>query len=443
MKGSLTEGPIPRQLMGLGGPMVVGVLAIMLLNAIDTWFVAQLGATELAAISFTFPVVSLIGSLMLGLGTGATSVLSRAIGAGEHERVRRLTTDALGLAMAIVALVSALGLATIDPVFSAMGATEETLPLIHDYMGVWYLGVTVLVVPMVGNSAIRASGDTRTPAAIMMFAALINGLVDPLLIFGLGPFPAMGVKGAAIATVFARGVSMLCVMGVLTLRERMLTAERPQLGFMLASWRDILRVGLPAAGTNIIGPVSIMIITRVVADYGPEAVAAFGAGGRVHMLAMVVPIALSIGLAPFMGQNWGAGRRDRVAAAQTLAERLSLLWGVVAWALLAAFAAPIAAAFAEAPGVVEPLTQLLRVVPLGIGGLAMSFMVSATLNAIDRPFSAAALTATRALVLVLPLCLIGSALYGLMGVFVGVVAADLIGAGLARWMSRGLRRPTA
>ena len=166
--------------------MLIGIAAIVLFNVVDTFWVGQLGAAELAAMSFTFPVVMVVFSVSMGIGIGATAVIARALGHGDEDQVRRLTTDALLLANVAVTAVAIGGLLTMDPLFRALGADEATLVLIRQYMVPWYLGVGFLVIPMVGNSAIRATGDTKTPSYVMLVTGLVNAVLDPFLIFGWG-----------------------------------------------------------------------------------------------------------------------------------------------------------------------------------------------------------------------------------------------------------------
>ncbi len=196
-------------LIALTVPMIWGVLAIMSFNLVDTWFVAQLGADRLAAMSFTFPVVMVLVSLGIGLMAGTSSVLARVIGEGDHSRVRRLTTDALVLAFVLSALFTVLGLLTIDPLFRRLGVTEALLPLVREYMTIWYAGFFCFLVPMVGLGAIRATGDAKFQSRTMMAAALVNLVLDPLLIFGLLGFPRLELAGAALATVLSRGLTLL------------------------------------------------------------------------------------------------------------------------------------------------------------------------------------------------------------------------------------------
>ena len=166
-KPKLVEGPVGKTLISLAIPMAFGIAAIVLFNIVDTFYVGRLGAKPLAAMGFTFPVTFIVMSIAMGLSVGASSTISRAIGEGYQEKVQRLTTDGLGLAVLIVTFFALIGLTTLKTIFSLMGADEETLKLISDYMVPWFLGVGLLVIPMVGNGAIRATGDTKTPALIM------------------------------------------------------------------------------------------------------------------------------------------------------------------------------------------------------------------------------------------------------------------------------------
>ncbi len=435
----LTEGAIGPTLVGLAGPMLIGIFSIAAFNVVDTWFVSLLGGTELAAISFTFPVVMFVGSVAMGLGIGASSVVSRAIGAGRIDDVRRYTTDALMLSLAIVIVLAVVGALTIDPLFRAMGATDATLPHIRAYMRVWYLGMVFLVVPMVGNSAIRATGDTRTPAVIMVAAGLVNAALDPILIFGFGPIPALGLGGAAWATVVARALALVLSMRILHGRERMIdwSLVGPRRG--MRSWRAILAVGAPAAATNVVVPLSFGVVTGMVARHGEAAVGALGAGSRVEFLATMVVMAVGAGLGPFAGQNWGAGRRDRLGRALTLAGRFSLGWGLLTWVGFVLAGTLIARSFSADPATIDLIVVYLWLLPLSHGLLGVHMVSSATFNAINRPLTAAALSLLKAPVLVLVLAWIGNQLFGIAGIFAGMALSNVIVGLLAYLWTRRLR----
>lgn len=437
----LTQGSVPKGLLRLAGPMTVGILAILMMNTVDTLFVGQLGGPELAAMSFTFPVVALIGAVSLGLGVGATSLIANAIGAGDSERVRRLTTDALLLGLVVVGVLATAGLLTIDPLFRLLGASDANLPRIREYMSIWYFGTLFLVVPMISNAALRATGDARTPMMVMIAAALVNAAVDPLLIFGLGPFPRMELAGAAIATVFARAMTLVVSLWFVVRRERMLDLRPPRLRALLASWRSLLAIGLPAAATNVTVPVTAGILTRLVATYGDAAVAGFGVGTRVEMLAAIPAMALGSSVGPFVGQNWGAGRRDRVAQALRFVGTIAFVMGWIAVAILWPLSGAIAQLFNDEAAIVATASLYLSVVPLGYAFQNLVRTATSAYNAVGRPLVAAGLTALGTPVLVVPFAWGGSAIAGLEGLFAGLALVMAV-TGTVSWrVLRPLRTP--
>lgn len=437
MKLKLTEGSVRGQLLKLTLPMIWGVFAVIAFSLVDTYFVAQVGTNELAAMSFTFPVVMVLGSLAMGLGTGASSVIARAMGQGDRLRVQRLTTDSLVLSFLIVGLAAVLGLTTIDPLFSALGAGPDVLPLVRDYMGIWYLGMIFLVVPLVGNSAIRASGNTVVPSLIMTFAAVINIVLDSLLIFGWGDVPALGIEGAALATVISRATTLVASLAFLHYRERLLLFTLPSLKELWQCWKNILFVGLPAASTNLIAPISVGLLTSLIARYGPEAVASFGIASRVEALALIVPIALSASLGPFVGQNWGAKQVGRVDRAVRLSFSFCLAWGALVAIVVGAAAPGIVSWFDNAPAVVEGATAYLTIVPLSYGALGVVLIISSTCNALGKPLPSLAMTLSRVLFLYLPLAYLGSWLFGVQGIFGAACLSNVaVGLGAFFWHSR-------
>jgi putative MATE family efflux protein len=411
-------------------PMMMGVIGMVLFNLADAFFVARLGTEPLAALSFTFPVVLVIASLALGLGIGASAVISLAVGEGDHHKVQRLTTDSLILALLVVAFFIVLGLLTIDPLFRLLGAAPEVQPLIRQYMRIWYIGMIFVVVPMVGNNAIRATGDARTPAIIMLVAVAMNSLLDPLLIYGIGPFPRLELRGAAIATVCSRATTMLVALYVLAHREKMLTFTKPPLKELLASWRRVLYIGLPTAGIRIIVPVTTGVITSILARYGTAPVAGYGVASRIEFFSLAVVRALSMILAPFVGQNLGGGKLHRVITGIRHSKRFSLVWGAVLYLLLASLAHPIAAIFSENPQVRSITVLYLRIVPLGYGLQGILFLCAASMNVLNKPLQAAGVAMVQMFLFYVPLAYIASGLWGPTGVFAALALA-YIAAGAA------------
>jgi len=430
----LTEGNVSSQLIKLTLPLIGGIFAIIAFNLADTYFVGQLGTQELAAMSFTFPVVMTFGSLAMGLGIGAASIISRAIGEGDQTRVQRFTTNSLSLALVIVGIFIVLGLLTIDPLFTALGAKPDILPLIRDYMQIWYLGMIFLVVPMVGNSAIRAAGNTATPSIIMTIAAGINIALDPIFILGLGGFPRLELQGAALATVIARALTLAASLFVLHFQEHLLCFTRPKLSEMLRCWRDILHIGLPAAMTNMITPISIGVITRLLAEYGKEAVAAFGVASRLESFAMIALMALAASMGPFVGQNWGAKAYSRVRRSLKVSFQFCLFWGVLMAVVMAASGERLVSLFNGNPDVIAIAALYLLIVPITYAPAGIIQVSSATFNALGKPIPSVVMTSVRMFILYIPLAYLGASFFGITGIFVATGLSNLLtGIGAYLW----------
>jgi Na+-driven multidrug efflux pump len=287
-----------------------------------------------------------------------------------------------------------------------------------------------VIFPMVGNNAIRATGDTKTPAAIMLVAAAVNFIVDPVLIFGLGPFPRLELAGAAISTVCSRAITMTVALYILGRRDRMLTLERPPLGAVLNTWKKVLYIGLPTAGTRIIIPLTTGVITALLARSGYAAVAGYGVSARIEFFTLAVLRALSVVLAPFVGQNLGAGKIKRVASGIRYSKTFSLAWGAAFYLLLAGLAHPIASIFSENPEVRAIIVLYLRIVPLGYGLQGILLICSASMNVFNKPLQAAGVSGAQIFLFFIPLAAIASRIWGPAGVF-SALALAYIAAGMA------------
>lgn len=440
-RAALLAGPVGGVLWRTTGPMLIGMVAMMTVNLVDTFWVSRLGTGALAAMTFTFPVEALVINIALGLMIGTSVAVARAVGAGRPADARRFTTDATLLALGVVAVVAAAGLAGQRALFRALGAEGALLEDVVAYMTPWFLGVGFLVVPMIANGALRALGDPQTPMRVMIVGAVLNAVLDPLLIFGWGPVPAMGLRGAAIATVIARFVTMLLVFDVLVRKAGLFDLRGVTVAGLGASWRAVGRVAAPAVVTNAAGPVAVAALTGLLAPHGPAAVAAWGVGARVDGVLLLAPMALSGALGPFIGQNAGAQLRARVAEGLRRALGFAVGWGAVTGALAFGLAPGLAAAFTDDPAVQAQIVGYLRVVPVGYAFVASVAVGAAALNAVDRAGRAAALSVLRSLGLAVPAAALGDHLAGVHGLLLGVVSASVLSGLLGvRWL-RDLLEP--
>lgn len=406
--------------------MTIGIGAAIGFNFVDTVFIAKLGVKQLAAITYTFPMVFVVIGIAMGLGIGATAVISKAIGEGDEHRVKRLSTDAIILALIVTAVTIIIGLVFLDPLFMSMGADETTMPYIREYMYIWLPGTIFLILPMVGNYAIRATGDIKTPSYIMLAAVSINLILDPMFIFGFGPIPAMGIQGAAIATLIGRFVTLIIAFRILYYKYDMITFEIPSFKELMDSWKEILHVGLPTAASNVILPAGFGIIIDFTSDYGEAAVAALGAASRIESLVMTVFMALAAVLSPFIGQNWGAMKFDRIDKAFKIAITFCFIWGAIMIGFFELFKEPISWFVKSDPAVVEVMVLYLSITPFAMAFRGMLMISTSALNVLKRPLESAALTISYMFVFFVPFAYFGSKYYGLVGIFVSLVIGAVI-----------------
>ena len=422
----LTRGPVGKSILSLMLPMMMGMVALISYNLADTYFVGQLGTMELAAISFTFPVSFIVGAITIGFGIGTSSVAARLFGADKRDDVARVTLHAILLGIAAGLVVLSLGLATIDPVFSALGADENTLPLIRRYMRIYYWGGIFLVVPMITNSVLRASGDAKTPAVIMTTAAVLNIILDPILIFGLFGFPRLELEGAAIATVLANVGTMIASISAIVFREHLLSFTSLSPGLIMDSWRRILHVGVPSMTSSLVAPLTTAFITYQVAQFGQEAVAGFGVASRVEGLALLAVMALSAATTPFVGQNFGARDFQRVKDGVNWCYRFSVLYGLTVAAILALSSGFIAGLFTESTTAVTTAQLHLRIVPISYLGLGVAMTVNGSFNAIGKPMPAMWVSLSRTILVYAPLAFIFAKIFGLVGIFAAACTANFV-----------------
>ncbi|PRY68695.1 MATE family efflux transporter [Halomonas ventosae] len=421
----LLEGPIALTLLRKSLPVVGGMIAMMSFNLVDTWFISRLGTEELAAVSFTFPVVFTVISLAIGLGIGTSAVVARRLGQGDLDTVRRRATDAALLALGVGLCMTLLGLATLEPLFRLMGADDLLMPHIRDYMGIWYLGAAAVIVPRVLNSILRAHGNTATQGLMMALAAGTNVLLDWWLIFGIGPFPALGVSGAALATVLSWGLMAGVLVVQRELRELFDLAGLSRQG-LADSWRELGRIAGPAALTSVFTPIALGLVTRIVAGHGHDAVAGYGVGTRIEAISQIAVLALSMTLSPLVSQNAGAGQHDRVRRAILGCFVFVLAWQLLVWGVLQLLAPWLVAGYAKREAVGEVLRSFLWWVPLGLGAQGVVILAVSSFNALHRPARAMRLSVVRLFALTVPLAWLGGRLADSTGVFAGMLSANLL-----------------
>ena len=404
---SITSEPIAPTLFKLTLPMFYALIAIMGLGLVDSYFISYLGTNELAAMGFVVPISFAMTSASLGLGMAISSITSKLIGAEKTQTAARLITDGFLLTIIVSIFLSALLYLNLETVFTLAGADSITMPAIMAYMETWLLGCVFLMLTQVCSSTFRAIGDTATSAKLSIVLTVVNLILDPIFIFGFGPIPAFGITGTAIATVVA--VFLACAMSVYYLGwvERLLLPELPKWSIFKKNFSELISIAIPAVLANIIVPLTGAVITSIVASYGAVAVAAFGVGGRIEAVSLIVVYALSATLPMFIGQNLGAGKKERISEAIRLSFTFVFILQLGIYLLLLVASPLISKSFSDEIEVQNIINSFLLLVPISYGLSAMIILVNVAMNVLGRPRLALYINLARLFLIYTPLALFG------------------------------------
>ena len=416
--------------------MMVGLISVMGANLIEAIYIGRVGTQALAALSFTFPLIMLFQGISMGLAVGASSVVARTLGAGDRERGKLLITHCILLVSGLVLIACIAAYHYVDVFFRLLGADNTVLLLAIEYIHIWIYGLPFFTIAMVGSTLMRAAGDAVTPGYLMTIGSLLHVVISPIFIFGYFGAPKMGLAGAAIGFVLARSVSFLMYSYVILIKDKLLVFKLT--GFF-SSCRAILHVGLPAMASNMIQPLSMSIITRLLAGHGSVVVAGFGVATRIESVAVIVIVSQSMSIAPFIGQNWGAGLYERVTNGINIANGAAIIWGIVAYTALFFLARPIISLINEDQGVIDAAVTYIHIVPLCIGLMGILMNSSSCFNALGQPMPPLILTILQMIVIQIPLAILGNYLWGYTGIFLAAAGTiSILGVIAWFWLKHAL-----
>ena len=424
-----------------GTPFALGLVAIFSFEVADLFFISKLGDAPLAAVSFAMPVIWLIYGIGIGFEAGAASCVSRAVGRGNTGQARRLTTDTMVLVTLVALMLCLAGLATIGPVFSLLGATAELMPLLTDYMGVWYWVAPLDIALWTSLASIRARGNTLLESKVITVAALLNLVLDPIFIFGLFGFPRLEIQGAALATLISTGAMLLFTLAHLHFRLKVYANPLAPLKVIFESWRHMLHIGIPAMITNAIIPVSSGIVVALIAAYGVDAVAGFGIAMRIEPIFLIPFYALSAVSSPFFGQNFGSQKFDRLFEARRVITRFCAGFGLALAVVLILIAKPLSGLFSQSETIREVAVHYLWIVAVSYGAYGLVMSVNASFNGMGKPIPGVIISSCRVIIVFLPLAFLGRHLFEMPGLFVATTLSNLLMGTVAfAWLGRQLNQ---
>jgi len=442
----LTSGEIGKPLFFLSMPIVVTNLFQTAYNLADTFWLGQYSTDALAAISFAFPLVFLLISLGMGISVAGSVLVAQHTGAGDEDRAEYAASQTVTFAVIASVLLGVIGYRFVGDFLGLLGASADVLPLASSYMEVVSLGLVAMFGFAVFVALMRGYGDTVTPMMVMFGSVVLNIALDPFLIFGWGPFPALGIEGAAIATVGSRALALVVGLAIMFRGTRGVQINARDMVPDPAYLRRLARLGLPASIEGTGRAVSMNLLLFIVALFPDPVVAAYGIGTRVFSVIFLPAIAVARGVETMTGQNIGSGKPDRADRATALAAKTLFVVLSLAGVVVFLVPEPIVSVFvgsgqADAARVTAVGAQFLRIVALTFGFIGIMRAYTGSFRGAGKTLTAAAISVLMLGVVRFPIAWIAAGAIGETGVWLSFAASNVVGAALAyAWYQRGTWR---
>lgn len=432
-----------RAVWKLAVPIMAGMGIQTLYNIVDMIFVGRLGGDAVAALSFNMPIVFFAMGITFGLGTGATSVIARYIGADDKASADNAAEHAMIVGLGMGALTVAGALLFKTEIFASLGAEGNVLALATDYFEIVVLGFLFQILNVTFRAIMSGEGDTRTPLALQGSGTILNIGLDPLFIFTLD----MGIRGAAAATVASQALVFIAFLIYIFVRKGMYVEFRfRDFSPSAAIAGDILRIGLPASASMVIMSVGGMFYNRIVSQFGASAVAALGIGGRMDAVFFMPVFALSLSQVTLVGMFLGAKRvdlvRETVKYTMLRAEVFAVTIGILFWI----FADDLAGWFTADPHIISMSAEYVRVISCAFPFITIGIVSGRVFQGLGSGMPGLLLTSLRVVLISVPLAWILTSMMGmgLRAVWIAFALSGFMTSVIAVvWLHLRLRRVEA
>lgn len=306
-----TSGSIRKAVFMLSIPMVLEMMMESIFFLVDAYFVSSLGANAIATVGLTESVLTLVYAIAIGLSMGVTAIVARRIGEKDISGASQTAVQAIFLGIAVSILVSVIGILFPKEILSLMGGEPELVAEGYGYTQILLGGNVTIMLLFLINAIFRGAGDASAAMKVLIFSNLLNIVLDPIFIFGLGPIPAFGVKGAAIATTIGRGSAVIFQLYILFFGWTKIKLKMKDLILRAGIMLNLIKVSLGGIGQFIIGTSSWVFLMRIMAEFGSEVLAGYTIAIRVLMFTLMPSWGMSNAAATLVGQNLGAGKPER------------------------------------------------------------------------------------------------------------------------------------
>nr|WP_245181603.1 MATE family efflux transporter [Sinorhizobium mexicanum] len=424
---SLSNGNVPRLIIRLAIPSIIGLSINALQQFVNAIFVGTLSAQAIAAVSITLPIVLLLTSVGQGIGVGTASFVSRNLGAGNSLEASRGASSALALAAPIGVALTVVLLLSLRDVLALLGASRTIMPAALDYASTLLFGYTLILSNMVNGSIVRAEGNTRFSMWTMITAFALNALLDPILIFSLD----LGVRGAALATLLSQ-IAATSLYVLYFVKQRGIVRVRPSyIALKGDRVKQISAIGAPATVTGMLSAVAFVLLYRAAAPFGDDSIAAVGIAARLLTIGTLPIMGLCIGSQAVLGFSWGARDFARARKAAKFMLSVAVAFSATFSAVVVIFARPIVRLLSDSEDVAEIAVSTCIMFHLFFGLFGVQYVVITMLQSFGRARLSAVVSFARQGYLFVPAILALPDIWGFNGVLISQAAAELVAGLLA------------
>lgn len=438
---SLTEGSIVQALVRLSVPIVLANILQTAYQITDTFWVGRLSAEAVAAVSLSFPINFLLIAIGGGLPIAGSVLIAQYKGKGDMVAMNRVAAQTLLMVLAVSIALTCLGYVFSEPIMRFMGAAPDVLPDAVRFLQITFLGFVFVFGFFVFQSLMRGLGVVQMPMYIVLVTVILNFFLDPLFIFGYGPVPAMGVSGAAMATLCTQALATLIGFIMLLRGNHGIhlgwSDFQPDWAFM----RTAFRIGLPSSVEQATRALGLTVMTILVSGFGTITVAAYGIGIRILTFAIIPAMGLSMAATTLVGQNIGAGKIDRAARTNTIANILAFVSLTVLGGVLFLFAKPLSAFFVPQGGAaIDESAAFVRIMAFTFGCIGVQQVLTGSLRGAGDTTAAMALAVISQWIVQFPLAYVLAlhAGYGPTGIWWSFAISNVVSAVITLlWFARG------
>lgn len=436
----LTTGGLHKAIWFLAPAMMLETGILNVTQLLDTYWVSRMGSAALAAVTISISIRWVLNSLSNGLGIGGMAVVARRIGEKNREAADHAAWQTILLALLVSMALTVMGLALSKPLLIFLGADADVLPLGMDYLFILFLGIATIVLTFGINALLRGAGEARLAMVVLFVATAINVILEPVLMFGLGPIPAMGVSGSALANVLGFGAAVLLQFIILFRGKAGIAINIHDLRPDFPLMGRIIRIALPSTAQMTFRSSSRLVILAIVGVYGTYAVAGFGVANRMLLIALIPVFGLANAASTLVGQNLGALQPKRAERSAWWVSAYSTVYMLIMVIILFYFAQPIVAFFDSTPEVVQMGAECIKIVAISLLANSIGVVLERAFDGAGNTIPAMSINIISLWILEIPVALGLSRQLGMgtTGVWWGRAAANVAnGLLFAFWFLRG------